>query len=464
MRLGAGLFALVVGCVPASRSLDRVRTAVAERTGDDVVLPDLERGDDEVLERLLAAPVGPDEAATIAMLSSPEVRAELEALGMARADVLGASLLPNAELDSEMRFGRAHTDEAGDEVEAHIVIDLAAIIARPLRRAAAEAELDARELEAANAIMRLTFEARVRVVELQAADRRRALWESTVAVTRAARETAAALFEAGNVPHLLVATEEAMHADARLALARAELEVLDAREAAAVAMGLTGDAVSFSIGEGLAAPDADAPALADLEVTAVTNSLSLATARQELEAIARRHGLARTEGLLPQVLLGASGSYAGQSLAFGPAFTITLPIFDPGIARTDRIEAELRTAEERYEAEAIRVRSRVRRARNRLLSLRAQAIFLRDDVLPARARVLSDTLEMYNAMAATPFALLSARRASIDAELAYVDALREHAIAEIALDMILSGASIEPRRAVDDDTSEPSGEREEHDR
>lgn len=445
-RALVSVVALATACVPASRSLERVRAAIAERTGDEVTLPDVEHGgDDERLDALLRGPIGGDEAAAIAMLASPEVRAALEELGIARADVLSASLPPNPEIDSEMRLGRGGGgDEAGDEVEAHVVIDLAALIARPLRRAAAEAELGAAELEAADVVMALTFAARVRLVELQAAERRRALWETTVAVTRAARETAAALFEAGNVPHLLVATEEAMHADARLGLSRAELEVLEAREAAAVAMGLSGEHVGFALATTLPEPDAEAPVLSELEVTAVTNSLSLASARQELEALARRHGLARTEGLLPEVLVGVSGSYAGQALAFGPAFTITLPLFDQGIGRTDRIEAELRTAEERYEAEAIRVRSRVRRARNRLLSLRAQAVFLSDEVVPARRAVLEDTLLMYNAMAATPFALLAARRAMIEAELELVDALREHAIAAAALDAVLAGASVDP--------------------
>lgn len=431
---------ILPGCVSASSSRMRVETSVREVLGErDLAIAedDAEAGDAR-LAQLLDTPIGPDEAVTITLLGSPEVRAALAELGIARAAVLTASTPPNPELDTEMRFGGA-----GDEVEAHVVIDLSQLIVLPLRRAAADSELQAAELEAADRILMLTFEARRAVIDAQRAEARRAVMAEAVEVTRAAWRTASELYEAGNVARLAPATEEAMHQEARLMLARAELEALEAREAAVVAMGLSGAAASIMLAAMASVPEAEPETLAELERPAVERSLHLMSIEASMRGLGGRHEASRMRGLLPELRAGVSGSYAEQHFAFGPALTVVLPIFDQGLGPTDALEAELRMTAERWTAEAIGLRSQVRRARNRLLSYRAQARFCETELLPARRRVLEETLLQYNAMAATPFAILGARRAEIDAAMTCVDARADHAIARAALDQLLAGGSVE---------------------
>ena len=439
---------LLTGCVSASSSFRRVESSVRERLGDErnelllgdgSIEGDERDGDgDERLTSLLEGPVGPEEAVAITLLASPEVRGALEELGIARAEVLRAGAPPNPELDSETRLGGT-----GDESEAHVVIDLAELIVVPLRRAAAETELRAAELEAADAVLMLGLSARNALISAQLAEARRALLSSVVDVTRAAWRTAVALHEAGNVPLILPATEEAMHQDARLMLARAELEALEARETAVVAMGLSGIHARYNLAEGLALPEAEAPVLSELEERAVARSLRLAAIEESMRALGGRHEASRVRGLLPELRAGVSGSYADQAFAFGPAFTVTLPILNQGLGESDGLEAELRVMAERWTAEAIRLRSMVRRARNRVLSYRAQALFCESELLPARRRVLEQTLLQYNAMAATPFALLSARRAELEAGLTCLDARADHAMAQAALDQLVAGGWVE---------------------
>jgi outer membrane protein TolC len=458
--------ALLGGCVSASSSFRRVEHTVRERLDDaDAPLAHVEaserdEADDGSLREILARPLSPDDAVAVTLLRSPEVRSALAELGIARAEVLTASTLPNVELDTEMRLGRE--DGPGDEVEAHVVIDLAQLIVIPLRRAAAESELRAAELGAANEVLRLTYVARSALIEAQRTEARRALMANVVEVTRAAWQTAQALFEAGNVASLMPATEEAMHQEARLMLARAELEALEAREMAVVAMGLSGPAARFELAGAEALPDGEAPSLDALESRAVGQSLQLMQIEETMRALGGRHEVSRMRGLLPELRAGVSGSYADQTFAFGPAFTIVLPIFDQGLGPSDAIEARLRVTAEQWTAAAIHLRSAVRRARNRLLSFRAQARFCEEDLLPARQGVLRETLLQYNAMSATPFAVLAARRAEVEAALMCVDARADYAIAAAALEQLLAGGSVSLDPITASMTARSAGPSEEH--
>ena len=63
--------------------------------------------------------------------------------------------------------------------------------------------------------------------------------------------------------------------------------------------------------------------------------------------------------------------------------------------------------------------------------------------MPARRRVLEQTRLQYNAMQTGIFELLQARRGLLDAELAEVEALREHWTAQAAFDAILAGGRVD---------------------
>jgi hypothetical protein len=54
-----------------------------------------------------------------------------------------------------------------------------------------------------------------------------------------------------------------------------------------------------------------------------------------------------------------------------------------------------------------------------------QALQVKDTILPLRQKILSEVLLHYNAMNATPFELLLARRAQADANQQYIELLRD---------------------------------------
>ncbi len=89
-----------------------------------------------------------------------------------------------------------------------------------------------------------------------------------------------------------------------------------------------------------------------------------------------------------------------------------------------RANAELRRSRNEATATAVEVRARARAVRQRVLGAYAEAKHLRDVVLPQRQRIVDETLAHYNAMNASTFELLSARRDLVDAGRQYIDAMR----------------------------------------
>ncbi|MGE0788842.1 MAG: TolC family protein [Sandaracinaceae bacterium] len=444
MRARIALVAMLsTACVGNPRS--SVYETVDARIGRDVFAASRggeatrEAGSGEGVDALLRAPLDPDRAARVALLNHPDARAAVDELGIANARLLQASLLPNPELDSETRLGR---EGAGDEFEAHAVMNVTSLITLPLRRAAAEAELSAAQLRSADALLRMAYETRVAFIHYQAALQQRELALRFVEATRAGFEIAQGIVTAGNAPELHALMQRSLYEESRLALARAELEVLDRREALQVHMGLTGEATGWAAEETLPElPEADEDVEA-LEGRAIEASLQLAAFEHRLIAFARRHGVARSAGLIPELRAGVSGSVAEGILAFGPAISVTLPLFDQGIAASDEIEAELMVERDHMIAAAIAIRSMVRRADNRVRSARAQERFISETLIPVRDAVVQQTLLQYNAMGATPFQLLAARRDQIEASRALVDSRRDYWLARAALDQALAGGSV----------------------
>lgn len=397
---------------------------------------------DASVARLLSEPLGPNEAIRIGLARSPALQVAFEQLGVARADLLTASIPPNVEFDLEARLGRAGS-QAGDEVEAHVVIDVTDLMTLPLRRAAAMAEVESSQFDAAEAVLQVAFDVRSAFVAHVAAIRLELAMRDVVRTTRAASEFASALYDAGNVARLDAVSHQALYEESRLWLAEAELEVLESRERLITAMGLSGDELRFEVAMRLDDPAPNEANMDRLEARAIDRNLHLAAARSGMDAIARRANVARIDGALPSLRAGVSGSLADGRTAFGPAVSLSVPLWNQGQGPTRRLEAEWRIALRRFESDAIAVRSNVRRARNRLVSARERALFLRDNLLPLRARVVEETVLQYNAMQSTPFQVLEARREEVTTIRDYVRTLKEYWVARSALVHVLAGGRVD---------------------
>ena len=419
---------LLVGCVSSSRS--RFDDLVRVPELDVARLDPEEAAQHPEIPRMLATPLTADAAVRVAILNSPALQSRLAMLDVALADFRGAGRVRNPDLELEAEYGEARPDLAFE-----LLVDIADIARAGIRRRAADASLEAARVEAAMAVLDHAYDTRVAFYEHQADLERLELYRVTVDAFLAAAEAAAEMRTAGNVADLDVVQQRALYEESRIALVQAELAAQQSRETLHVLMGLSGESTTWTVEERLPVPTEEPVDLERLEALAFERSLVLAQKRHQLEALARRVGLARTAGAIPALRFGVAGAREEGSWAFGPRVEVEIPVFDQGQGPIGRAAAELLIGQHDYVDSAVRVRSAARRAFNRHRTARARAVFVDDTFVPAREAVLRETLLQYNAMNVGIFQLLDAKRALVDAQQQGVRARLEYwqALAEVEL-------------------------------
>jgi cobalt-zinc-cadmium efflux system outer membrane protein len=381
-----------------------------------------------------------EEAVRLALHDNRALRASLLELGIAKGQLVQAGVLPNPELEVELfprQEGVEHT-----RVSLGLDFDLTALLLAPIRESAAGADVESARLRAAGDVVAMGYAARAAFRAVQASEQRLAIANRALDAFAAARDASRALFEAGNITELDAATQDAAYETARVTSSELELELLDRREALQRVLGLSG-AKALRVSGTLPKAPAALPPMPEVEAKALAASLELAELRSRLDGVSRRSGLARTVGALPDVSIGVRGEREETTWAIGGALTMALPIFDRKQGSAAAYAAEHDSLLERHEGLVADLRSAARQARNRLVSSHARARHYEGVVVPARKRVVEQTLLQYNAMQTGIFELLMARRQLLDAELAEIETLREHWTARAAFDALLAGRRVD---------------------
>ncbi|APR78706.1 Hypothetical protein A7982_04053 [Minicystis rosea] len=450
MRIDPRRFAAVVplalgatGCIStATRAdLDRVSALV------HAPLPNVSRGSavasdtSEDARAILEQPLTADASVRVALLNNRALRASLREIGIARGQLVQAGLPPNPTVEVELRRPPAQ----GEALRKSFAVeyDLTSAILVPQRADAARADLEAARYRSAAAVVSTGYEVRAAFLALQAAMARHAIGSRVLDAFAAGRDAARALLAAGNIPELDFTTQEAAYQAARVTIAQLELSVLDRREQVNRLLGLHGEQTTWTA-DGTLPPVPEALDLPDdLERKSIQASLELAETRSRLEGIARRTGLARTEGWLPDLSVTLNAEQDGPGYTVGGGLRLTLPLFDRKQGTIAAREAELDTLLERYHGAAVDIRSFARELRNRVASTHARARHLQEVVVPTRRRVLEQAILQYNGMQIGVFQLLQARREELDAELGLVEAQRDFWTASAAVDALLTGRRVD---------------------
>jgi cobalt-zinc-cadmium efflux system outer membrane protein len=428
---------LSMGCV--STSVREDRTLVRELASVSAELAEVDQPVDDAspdeVAPLLAEPVDDNTAVRIALLNNRELRAQLRELGIARARLLGASMLPNPLLEAELQ------PERQTSVELRVEWNIAGLLLAPLRSEAASADLDRARLEVAGAVIDLGYRVRVGFYDLQMAAEILRITQRSLEALGAAREAAHALQEAGNMRALDVAARDAAYEEERVRVAEAELELVLAREHMQRLLGLHGEETTWTLAGTLPNAPSEEADVEGIERRAIEASLELRALRAQMLGAARRAGLARVEGMLPEVLVDVHMLVGGSSAdtQIGGGLAVRLPLFDRGDAEVAAYEHTLDAAFERYVGMAIDVRSQARETRARVLSAGSRVRQYEQVILPARRHVLDETLLQYNAMQVSIFSLLSALRERQMREVDAVRTRREYACALAGMEALLAG-------------------------
>jgi cobalt-zinc-cadmium efflux system outer membrane protein len=276
------------------------------------------------------------------------------------------------------------------------------------------------------------------VLELRQHDQRAA----EIALDLATRMRAA-----GNNTDLDLAVQRDQAEQARLEADAALLHLNEACERLNRRMGTWGAQTAWRMAARLPELPPKDPPMEGVEGRAIARSLHAAAAQQAVTVAAQRAGVARPFALLDdEAAIGVSAERdaSDHEWGLGPAVRMPVPIFNTGQTATLAAQAELRRTEDAFYAIAVEIRTAVRLARHRLELARVRSAYMDHEVVPLRERIVAQTLLQYNAMAASPFQLIAARRLQIEAAIASVAALAGYWDARVRVDQLLAGGYPDP--------------------
>lgn len=281
-------FALLAGCAGSLKMhYADVGQVVRARTGQNVewpVSPSLEAAACSAIAPTLERPLTAEDAVRVALANNRALRATLNEIGLARADLIQATLPANPQVFS--RYRRQTTGNDIYNYELRPSEDFMEIIVLPLRRRAARHRLERTKAQVAGAALDLAGQTRIAFYtlqgDLQGRDQRRRVVETLTAEVDLARRKRLA----GDVTENALLGRDAALAKTRLELAGAELRVTADREQLNRLMGLSGaPADTWRVAGELPPPPAREPPLEDLEAQALERHMDLASAREEGAAL-----------------------------------------------------------------------------------------------------------------------------------------------------------------------------------
>lgn len=416
--------ALVSGCVPSRAALFRpVNQEIGQRVGVGVTWTEDGKAA-SAIDALLAKPLELDSAIRVALARNRHLQARFDELGIAASLIAEATVLPPLEIDANYKWA---VEGGSSEVELTAVQDLLDLLQLGQRRGIANAELRAARARAVAATVQLAAEVEMAFYDIVAAVQERELVQTAFDASNASADLVERQHAAGNATDLQLAREQEQRERMRVELARADQRIAERRARLGALLGLGKDRSTWTTAGRLPEAPAQPPNLDGLADAAVASSLDLGALRADEDAAAARHRYATVRAFVPE--LGAGVAVARRESGdweAGPALRIGIPLFNQQQGPRARARAELHRARNEIAATEVDLRASAAVTRSRVVQAFAEVRQLFDVVMPLRKRVLDETVLHYNAMNATTFELLTARREMVDVGLQYIDALRRY--------------------------------------
>ncbi len=426
--------AVLSGCAMLSREqLGRdVGQIVSSNAG---VTPKWRRQDladqQNIVEERLKAGISADSAVEVALIASPDIQAIFERAGLERANYLEGTSLSDPMIGWSRQGLRGG---AGSKVEWNVLQSLSSLLTLPVRRRAAERELDAARMTAAQDILAAITDVRSAWIAAQANEKIAYLAAERNDLARLQTELMERYVRAGNEPVTELQESRLAYAEQQRIAAAAAEAGLQARVNLERLMGVSGLNIAWQLrGEFAALPESDGE-LADLEATAIKNRLDLRAARRRVEAQLANLSDARIRRILPDLSVGYGRERdPGGEVTAGPQAELQLPIFSSAQASLARSDANTQLAMRDVEASALAVRGEVRLARERVSLARAALLLARDSQVPAAETLAEVRQRELGYMLIGPFEAMEARGAAMAARRELVEAERDYWQARLAL-------------------------------
>lgn len=415
-----------------------VASTVRERIDKDAVWVRSDKEADSVranVRKLLEKPLTVDDAVQIALLNNKGLQATYAELGIAEADLVQAGRLRNP------KFAYLHVHGGAEvRIERALTFDFMQLITMPMATRLERRRFEATQLRVAIETLQVAIRTRKAYINAVSARQIASYMEDVKASAEAGAEIARRMAGVGNWSKLNQAREHAFYAEATARLARAKQDSVAQREQLTRLLGLSGEDARFQLPDRLPDLPISASSLRDIEELALTRRLDIRAMRRDMEGLASSLGLTKATRFVNVLELGPSESREpGSPVMRGYEISIELPIFDWGGARVAKAEAIYMQAFNRAAQLAVNARSEVRESYAAYLTAYDLARHYRDEVVPLRKQISEENLLRYNGMLISVFELLADSREQVASINSYIEALRDHWLADADLQRAFVG-------------------------
>ncbi|MEE9130723.1 MAG: TolC family protein [Phycisphaerales bacterium] len=363
------------------------------------------------------APLSADQAVTIALRNNRPIRAALEGIASARADLVQSGLLPNPVLSAT--FGPAINGEGGaTSISISLIQQLTDLWLRPARKDAAASALREQILSVSDEALRLVADVRQAHAGLIYAQRAIVLTQSHRELVHRSIEITDQRIAAGVASQLDVNRLHQLLLALETELTLQELDLDKQKREMLEVLGLADAAANWEAQDDNESIEAWSDELmeSDLMKLAALQRLDVAAARKAYES--KRHELRVVNlGSLPELEAGVAFERdEDRRDELGPEFDIEIPIFDNNKANVAKAMSELRQAE--IEADLVLQRA-VTQTRTAWLDARANlelVIFYRERVIALTQENLRLAEQAFNAGQVDMTVVLETQRELIQAE------------------------------------------------
>jgi cobalt-zinc-cadmium efflux system outer membrane protein len=441
LLLGAILFSSACVSIPHDDGVNDIREGVSSRTGQTVewsAAPST--ADDARIRELLRGELTADNAVTVAMVNNPRLQATLAELGIARADLLQASVVRNPLFEAEIRF----PSDPFRPFELRLAQTLIDFIQLHRRRALGRAAFDAAKLRVTSDVVRFAADVRADHADLLAASQRVTQSRRTLEASTTAVELAQRQHDAQTITDLDLENQQAAYEHAKLDTVRDEQALLLARETMLRAMGIRDSSIDWQLPREFPPLPPSERDQAQLEQVASSRRLDLEIARRDADLARQRVPMARLAVIGDITLDGHLQHDASGAKTFGPGIEVPIPIFNTGAPARSRAEADYLRATFALNSLLAESASRLRAARATIAEARARVEYYRDVVVPRRQRIVELTKLEHNAMVTGVFQLLQATQNEAQARREFIDAEYDYVNARNDLDRVLNGVIDDP--------------------
>lgn len=435
----AGSMALA-GCATFSKDggLDGVKSLTQQHIQQEVAWPRTEAEQKMIAARvdeLLQKELDVESAVQVALFNNKGLQASLYGLGISEADVVQAGRLPNP------KFTMLYARNDGDyKIEQALTFNIFSLLTMPRLLEVERLNFEKTRQQVAQDVLRLAYQTRLAYFNAVAANQQLAYSQQVKESAGASAELAERMLKAGNWNKLEQAREQSYYADAVLDEIAARQKQASAHEALSRLLGVP--VKQLILHDRL--PDLPKAALeaGAFEQQAFEQRLDLQAARSQVQALAKQLGLTKTTSVINALEIGPARVLEGRrgdAYKKGVDISFELPLFDWGGAKVARAEAIYMQSVNRAAYVAANAQSEIREAYGNYRLSYDLARYYRDEVVPARKKMLDENQLRYNGMLTSPFELFADARAQVASVKSYIEKLNAFWLADTSLQMTRIG-------------------------